>query len=46
MQAARAHLLYVVPGRVVAGAERMMTVARISAEEVSIPLMVEGDAPT
>jgi predicted DNA-binding ribbon-helix-helix protein len=45
MQAAKAQLLYVVPGRVVAGAARMMPVARVSADEFSILIMVEGSAP-
>ena len=45
MQAAKAHLLYVVPGRVVAGTARMMPVARVSADEFSILIMVEGNAP-
>lgn len=44
MQAARAHLLYVVPGRVVAGVARMMPVARVSADEFSVLIMVEGTA--
>lgn len=45
LQAARAHLLYVVPGRVVAGAARMMPVARVSADDFSVLVMVDANAP-
>lgn len=42
MEAAKAHLLYVMPGRVVAGAVRIMPVARASAGEFSILIMVDS----
>jgi len=45
VQAAKAHLLYVVPGRVVAGAARLMPVARVNADEFSVLIMVDGNAP-
>jgi hypothetical protein len=44
MQAARAHLLYVVPGRVVAGAARIMPVARVSVDEFSLLIMIDSAA--
>jgi predicted DNA-binding ribbon-helix-helix protein len=44
MQAAKAHLLYVIPGRVVAGAARLMPVARVGADEFSVLIMVDGNA--
>ncbi len=42
LQAVKAHLLYVIPGRVVAGAARLMPVARVSASEFSTLIMVDS----
>ena len=41
-QAAKAHLLYVMPGRVVAGAARVMPVARVRADDFSVLIMVDS----
>jgi len=44
LQAAKAHLLYVIPGRVVAGGARVMPVARVSADEFSVLIMIDAAA--
>jgi len=44
LEAAKAHLFYVMPGRVVAGAARIMPVARANADEFSILIMVDSAA--
>lgn len=45
LAAAKAHLLYVVPGRVVAAAARLMPVARRTPDDFALLLMIADAAP-